>query len=369
MESFVDPPQEIQSILQRFIQVYVESGKMRGRSANESHLLAYLLLHSQLSQEDLQKLSKLYYSKNGKSGISHGKIFTTLQTWEKYGVIHKTYAKEQKNRALYSLSNFTDLLKQFSQSAITSGKVCFSQIQWIKKELHTEFKHSKLKNDQGLSSAEFVERLQFIEALLSIYLNLLGYNETETLTPQKPQLGHSSVEVVQKLPELFQLSTYEEILIQIFIQVPFLQTMKEDYRKILGYIILEGTTTQKQLQIRSKLSAGQISQAIHYFLSLKLIQLKKKIGDRKNYYHIPENPVDFIEFFFRHLSSLEAIRCKFEAIYNEYIQLNSKFGSNTIFHKYRAKMKAFLDIYPEYTQTLADKNQELSHLKTKYGFN
>jgi len=266
----------------------VESGREKGRSEIESHILGYLMLHQSLTQKQIIELSRGHYVKNTRSGISKGSISAVLNgIYFKIGIIKKKKVEGSKNFFKYSIT------RQVSRSTLENSKLglalindFISQNQQISKAL----KYIPTNDVSDLNFYnKFIKRMNDLEEFTKSYKiimeKFISFHMKNSLDKKK----QSKISVKNNSKSLEEISNkdiyiLEEKLITIITKSPLFQFLKTDYIPIMGYFITREKFSQKDLKILTGYSIGHISQGLNNLLGLNVIESYKEDGARHSTY-------------------------------------------------------------------------------------
>lgn len=303
---------KIQEYERIFIQYVVEAGKYKRRSDRESHILAYLILHPKLTQEQIADLAEMYYRKGHRKGISSGTISQILNyIKEKMEIIKVEKVKHEKDSNIYYTNEYS-LKGDISQILSQTGEEM--SIKYFANAI--AFFKQRLKNLETINKKSIEKRHQFILDLLIermkeiiAYLHEHGNIITRDFYKLEEDIISREVESLTSKYDGYS-SSIEEIeneIINYIMDSLFFILQKPTCNPIMAYLFTRRKLTQDDLIDLTRLSRGHISQCLNYFLEEGFIQASKNRNDpedRKIYYSM-----DSIAYFnySRFLKRLEVL--------------------------------------------------------------
>jgi len=295
---------------QEFIDFIVESGESKRRTDMESHILGYLLLREGLwlTQDDIRKLSQIYYKDDYKTGISKGTISKIINLYEKYQVLKKRKIAHKKNAYEYSMSG---LLNQLMSTAVGFG------IQEIDK--YNSFLRMKLKsleryehkNEEEKSLKKIMmERVQEIIDFFTFHKAFFA-DDLDSKRTRNSNVVMNNSKGANTVEKKKHLSVIENEIVKFILDCPLFVIKETRYALPMAYFLTRKQLTQDKLRKLTGLSAGLVSEGLNYFLQKGYIELHKIKGVRKRFYSLPS-----IAFY----SYLRYYR-RFTSISNQYRRL------------------------------------------------
>lgn len=328
---------------QEIIDFIVKSGESKRRSDMESHVLAYLLLREGLwlTQDDIRKLSQIYYKNDSKSGISKGSISKILNLYEKYQVLKKRKIAQKKNAFEYSMSG---LLNQLMSAALGFG---ISEI-----EKYNSFLRMKLKSlerytpkNEQMKSLKMImmRRVQEIIDFFTFH-KAIFVDKFDSKTTKNSNAVMNEAEVVNKVENKKSLKDIEDEIVKFILDCPLFIIEESRYALPMAYFLTRKKLTQDELRKLTGLSAGLVSECINYFIKKRYIELQKIKGVRKRFYNLPSIAYySYLRYYNRfnsiskHYNRLKEINDELEAHKEELRELN---GFNQLQRRLNEFLKA-----------------------------
>ncbi len=309
MEDYIYP-EKIRKFEKDIIEFVVQSGKNKRNSEIESHILAYFLLHPNLTQKEIQKFSTIFREKK----ISIGSISNFLKKYEEYRVITKIENLEKKGTFTYSLKD-----RNIKTLMATGFEVGFEKIQdWIEytqERLHTLDEIKIVPNEINFQSI-LKERLEELTKFFNFHYNLMkSFFSGNFSDDDNPEIKNTK-EKIEKIKKQ-NFKDIEDSIIH-FIQINPLFAIDEPiYLPIFCYLLTRRSLTQLELQNLTKLSSGTVSEGLNYFIKNNLIELDKVKGTRMRYYTIPSIGYSNYMKQYQRFNQIKEIKKKIVLIYQE----------------------------------------------------
>ena len=302
---------EIRLFEKKFIDAYVDTGNVRGRSSVLSHILAYLLIHESITQSDIRTLSNLYYEKHKKKGISSGLISKILgELVERKIGITCSKVTGTKNKFIYKINSDVEklVLQSFQLGAIDSLNV----ISFLSRKINRfpiKKNSSFSQTDLSIYAPDPIFALSRLEELVECYkqdvkningiLKLPG-SKTKNIKPKKMENLHSKGD----------FGSFISDIVQYLANSLQYMNLKSDYRILFIFFILYEELTQDSIRkitlhfesinpdskIFTGMSFGAISLGLNYFLELGVISRSTKPNERRYYYRLES--VSYSHFYF-----------------------------------------------------------------------
>jgi len=335
-------PEEIRKYEKQLYDFIVESGKNKRRSEIESHILGYFLIHSSLTQRQIQILSTKFRS----SRISSGSISTFLNQYTSYEpkVIVKEKVASSKNEFRYHIIS-ENLKEMFAVSKQAGVNVLYETIRRVNNTLsilekfkpnETEFKLYKIILER---TKELVDYLEYHLSLFDDFVESAIGKEYTLKKDTKLHIKNSKV----KFPENQNLKDIEKALINLIINNEIFIIEEIKYHPIIAYLITRKSLTQSELKRLTGLSSGLISEGLNYLLEQKYIEIQKIPGIRqKRYVLVSIGYFNFLKFYQRFkniVSNKGKLENILEELENKKNELGEKKGYNTI----KKRVKEFLN--------------------------
>ena len=286
--------EKIQNYERIFIQYVVEAGKYKRRSDRESHILAYLVLHPKLTQEQIADLADMYYRKGHRKGISSGKISQILNyIKEKLEIIKVEKVKHEKDSTIYYTNEYSlkgDITQILSQTGEEMSIKYFADaIAFFKqrlKNLETINKKSIEKSHHFIREL-LIKRIKKMISYLHEHGNIITRDfykiEEDIISMQAESLASKYNSYSSSIKEI------ENEIIDYILDSLFFILQKPTCNPIMAYLLTRKKLTQDDLIDLTGLSRGHISQCLNYFLEEGFIQASKNKNDpedRKIYYNM-----------------------------------------------------------------------------------
>jgi DNA-binding transcriptional regulator GbsR (MarR family) len=267
---------------------FVEVGNEKGRNEIDSHILGYLMLHQNLTQKQIRELSREYFIKNTKRGISNGSISNILNgIYFKIGIINKNKVDGSNYLFEYSTSRHisrstlesTMIGLRFINDLISSSLQISNSLQEIsvKDVSDVEFYNKFIKRMN-----EFMEFIFSYKNIIEKSISFHRKNSNDKNNQKNPSIDKNREDHEEISNE--NIFSLEKKLISLIIKSPIFQFLKSDYIRISGYFITREKCTQKKLKSLTGYSIGHISQGLNKLLELEIIQSYKEKGVRKSTY-------------------------------------------------------------------------------------
>lgn len=252
------------------IKYIVETGKIRGRPEVVLHLFAYIIVFGPISQQELISISKKYYFRRNRIGISSGSISKYLNHYFLTNKIVKKSRVQNKPPAYKYLLNFP--LNEY-----------ITKIQTI---LHTEVDEINTNIDKIISNMEknvsdstsnemkqFYQRLKELKSFLNSSRNKIRDYKQGHEIYQKPIIKRK---ITTRFYKMRGIDSIEQDFIDMISTTFLFGLYSEYYSKILGYFITRKHLTQQKLRRLTGFSLGTISEGLNLLLNLNLIIIESK---------------------------------------------------------------------------------------------
>lgn len=335
-------PKEIRKYEKELLDFIVESGKNKRRSDIESHILGYFLVHTSLTQKQIQLLSTKFRSKR----ISSGSISTFLNQYTSYEprIILKEKVPNSKNKFKYHIisENYKEL---FAISKEAGVNVLYETIERINELLRALEKLNPNERDIKLYKIilERTNELQrYIEYHLSLFDNFMENaigQEYPLKKVKKIQKTDSKVKDVNKR----NLKVIEQELINLILNNELFIIEEIKYQPIMVYLITRKSLTQLDLSKLTGLSAGLISEGLNYLKEKGYIEIQKLAGIRQKRYVLKS--IGYFNFlkFYQRFKNIAQNRFRLEHILNELKTRRDKLGEMNGYNVIKTRVKEFLE--------------------------
>lgn len=252
------------------IKYIVEIGKIRGRPEVVVHLFAYVVVFGPVSQQELISISKKYFFRKNRIGISSGSISKYLNHYFLASkVVEKIRVKNKPLTYKYQL-NFP--IKEYITRIQT---ILHSEVDEINTYID-EIINDKEKYLSDSISKEIKQLFQRLNEFKS-FLNVLGKKIKEYkhghANYQKPSINRK---IKAKSYSKVKIDAIERDFLAIISTTFLFGLYSEYYSKILGYFITRKRLTQQKLRKLTGYSLGTISEGLNLLLNLKLVNIESK---------------------------------------------------------------------------------------------
>jgi len=272
----------------KLLDYFIKIGLEKGRNEIESHILGYIMLHQNLTQQHIKELSKEYYIKNTRRGISNGSISAVLNgIYSKLGVIKKKKVERSNYLFEYSISG------QISRSSLESSRMGLKLINDFISDIQQISSSLKKISTKEITDHDFYKKftkrmtdlIEFTNSYKNIMEKSISYHQKDS-NDKDSQEKSPVIKNREDQEELFSdnIIDLEKNLITKIIKCPLFQFLKTDYIRIMGYFITRERLTQKNLKKLTGYSIGHISQGLNKLLGLEIIQSYKEDGVRQSTY-------------------------------------------------------------------------------------
>ncbi|MHA1646108.1 MAG: hypothetical protein ACTSVL_00935 [Promethearchaeota archaeon] len=271
---------KIQKYERIFIDYFIDLGKDTGRNEIESQILAYFIIHHNLTQKQIRDLSEIYYIKNSRKGFSYGTISTFLNSINKNSHIIKRKRISLSNN-LYIYSMQSKIRDTFSENQFKVLAYINDSIKFFNNILSSikEFPKEKIENQELYRI--FLERIKEFMEYLKSYKKIVKSSIIVSLEEQKIKKKSDKVKPIKFNGNL---KTIEKKIIDYLVNSPLHVFQKESYCQIMGYFITRNKITQKELKNLTNLSTGHISQGLKHLIENDIIESQKIKGIREGFY-------------------------------------------------------------------------------------
>ncbi len=303
-------PEEIRRFEREVIEFVVESGKNKRSSDIESHILAYFLCHSSLTQTQIQEISAIFRDKK----ISIGSISNFLNQYERYGVIIKKIIPEKRNAFVYALKNGS--VRSLMSTGLEAG---LSEMhKWIEDAEARIQALDKIKPESNLIEvrAILIERLKELRDFLIFHDNLMkNFLSGEFSIKEKPEIKISEEKIDQIRKK--GIIKIEKETINSIQKNPLFMIDEVKYMPIFSYLIMRKRLTQSKLQKLTGLSSGLISEGVNHLVKKGFIKNEKIRGVRKRFYVMPSIGYSNYLKQYQRFKLINKLKNKIERVFQE----------------------------------------------------
>jgi len=271
---------------QEIIDFIVKSGENKRRTDMESHILAYFLLREGLwlTQDDIRKLSQIFYKDDYKAGISKGTISKIVNLYEEYQVLKKRKRVNKKNAYEYSMSG---LLNQLMSSAMEFGIQEIDKYNsFLRIKLKTLEMHDPKNEEEKSLKSIMMERVQEIIDFFTFHKALFA-DDSESKSKRNSIMVKNDSKEANSIKAKKLLNDIESEIVKFILDCPLFVIEETKYALIMVYFLTRKQLTQDKLRKLTGLSAGMVSEGLNYFLQKGYIELLKIKGVRKRFYSLP----------------------------------------------------------------------------------
>ncbi|TFG20976.1 MAG: hypothetical protein EU533_05730 [Promethearchaeota archaeon] len=239
---------------------FIEVNTSRGQTLTLCKIIGNLLIHGNLTQKQLKKLTNL----------STGSISTNFSALASIGVVEK---KRILGTHTYEYSINIDLTSSFA-SSFRMGLQYLNQasnfLESKKRELEDRFE--SFSEEFQLFSNIMQDFSNVIRLYLKIYEIFI--NSSLEMSDLNPFINHhTELDHFDKLSAKF--IGFESEFLDFFMATPIFLGKREIFSKTLGYFITRRHLTQSDLKELTGLSAGKISQDINRLLDIGVIKVSE----------------------------------------------------------------------------------------------
>ncbi len=335
-------PEEVRKYEKDLLDFIVESGKNKRRSDIESHILGYFLLHSSLTQKEIQILSTKFRSRR----ISSGSISTFLNQYTSYEprIILKQKVLKSKNKFRYHIvsENYKELFAVSKEAGVnvlyeTIGKI--KEIIRALEKLNPNEKEIKLYN-------MILERTRELQSYLKYHLSLFD-NFMESVIGQKYPIK-KDIKIQKADPKVKavknrNLKAIEQELINLILNNELFIIEEIKYHPIIAYLITRKSLTQLELNKLTELSAGLISEGLNYLKEQGFIEIEKLPGLRQKSYVLES--IGYFNFlkFYQRFKNIANNRYRLAQILDELKNRKDELGEINGYNVIKTRAEEFLE--------------------------
>ena len=332
----------IKEVEEIFINYVIEGGSTK-RTEIESHILAYLLLHPQLTQAQIQRISQEYYQKGSKKGISRGAISSYLDTFSKtFPILKKEKVLMDKNYT-YVYSFEGSMIEILRESSGLGADILKQMVDFFNQKL-VNLTH--LQQEERAKSQIYPTLLLRVKELADFweyYLELFSKILPGFKLKKKPaKIYH---EIDETTPDL-SVEDIEEELIEALVQTPGFMVKNEEYTRILSYLILRKSLTQSELRKLTGHSAGYISEALNHLIEEELVEKVKIPRIRKPYYQVESIPLSYLKRFQKRLKLFEKWKPELQEGIKEFEENKEELENLNGYERVKEMLKGYMQMIP-----------------------
>lgn len=336
----------VEMIESDIIKYIVETGKIRGHPEVVLHLLAYIGVFGPVSQQDLVSISKKYYFKKNRRGISSGSISNYLNNYflankmvEKLRVQNKPPA--YKYRLNFPLNEYITKIQNILHEEVDEINTNIDEIITnIDEIINNKEKYSS----DSISSEirQFYQRMKEFKSFIIIFGNKIRAYKKGHEIFKKPIIMR---EIKTRFYKITDIDSIEKAFINILSSTFLLGLYSEYYSKILGYFITRKTLTQRKLRRLTGYSLGTISEGLNLLLQLNLITIES-IGKKGNISYFMNSIEDaFFKKMEQYLSQIDQLHPILMDIKKNLKKIDNSIENPEKIRKYRVINEMFLEIH------------------------
>jgi len=330
------------------LEYFVETGLEKGRSEIESHILGYLMLHQNLTQKQIIELSREYFVKNTRHGISKGSISAVLNgIYFKVGIIKKKKIEGSKNFFKYSMT------RHVSRSTLENSKIGLALIDDFIS--HNQHISNSLKNIPTKEISDpnfynkFLKRMNDLEEFTNSYKIIMEKSISFHMKDSSDKEKQSKISGKKNSRSIEEISkediyTLEEKMITIITKSPLFQFLKTDYIPIMGYFITREKFSQKDLKNLTGYSTGHISQGLNYLLGLNLIESYKENGARHSTYKMKSIGYSLLSRYLKAIQKSNEFKPRLTEINEELENKKKEWQDLNGYHQIKAFVKERIEM-------------------------
>ncbi|WP_371804557.1 hypothetical protein [Candidatus Lokiarchaeum ossiferum] len=319
------------------IKYIVDTGKIRGRPDVIVHLFAYIVVFGPISQQELVSISKKYYFKKNRSGISSGTIskylnnyFLTNKIVEKIRVQNKPPA--YKYRLKFPVNEYITQIQIILQTEVDEINSIIDDI------FNNNEKFSS--NSVSIEKQKFFQRLNEFKAFLNVLRHKIKNYKHGYETSKTPIINQILKPSFNKKVEI---DSIEHAFIDILSTTFLLGLYSEYYSKILGYFITRKTLTQRKLRQLTGFSLGTISEGLNLLLQLNFITIESTGKKGKISYSMNSIEDAFFKKIGQYLSQIDQLHPILLNIQENLNEMEKSVENQEKLHKLREINEMYLE--------------------------
>ncbi|OLS15833.1 MAG: hypothetical protein RBG13Loki_0540 [Promethearchaeota archaeon CR_4] len=287
---------QVREIEDEFVNICVEHALVLELTDIEATLLAHLLVHKKLSQEDLRMLTRL----------SKAVISTILKEFRERKFIQKTLLKGTHTQIYRPIIGGSEYLAQMFQEFALNIKTFSELFVFLKIRLYSKEDYSSLKGYDLLKSliAEFDQTSPKLQLVMEKVENLYNSISSQFSSLQEVNLTFPKLqEITQKTDALQvnatslttgsngfdmegELAAIEREIVVKFVDLWKIQGRKETVSKILAYFLIRRQLTQRDISRLTGVSAGSISMLLPQFVAQGVLTKTRNPKTREHLYKV-----------------------------------------------------------------------------------
>jgi DNA-binding transcriptional regulator GbsR (MarR family) len=322
----------IREIEKELVEISLEIGKRRGQNPVITKIYAYLMIHGDLTQKELKRLT----------GYSIGSISTHLAALMSMNFIEKKLILGTHTN-VYSLE--LDIFQNLS-SLIEASKRYIKQTKNfldLKKREMLQILEKKQKDFQSV-----INRFEELESVIELYAILFNFatNTDKDITFDfTPNESNDLIYPKHFEPEI---QILEKEIIDFFTYSPIFFGKQEIFSKTFAYFITRKNLTQKKLRELTGLSAGKVSQEVNTLLEFGIIEIVNKSDRGEITYEMKSVISAFLKVSTNVLSEYMKWKEKIENMHNELVQRNEELEKLAGYEEVFNFINTFLEVLPFY---------------------
>ena len=326
----------------KIIDFIVKSGESKRRTDMESHVLAYFLLREGiwLNQDNIRKLSQIFYTNNSKKGFSKGTISKIVNQYEKYHILKRRRQTNKKNAYEYSMSGE---LSELMSTAIEFGIHEIDKYNsFLISKLNSLKTRSTKNEEESILKRTMMERIQELIDYFNFHITLFT-REIDTKNRERIQ---KSLKKTDKVDIKGNIADTETEIIDFVLDCPLFIIEESRYALLMAYFFTRKQLTQNDLKKLTGLSAGMVSEGLNHFLQKGYIELLKITGVRKRFYMVPS--IAFYSYlrFSQRFNSISMQYNQLKEIQDELEAKKEDLGDLNGFSAIQTRLKEFLEAKP-----------------------
>ncbi len=335
-------PEEIRKFEKELLNFIVESGKNKRRSEIESQILGYFLIHSNLTQKQIQTLSK----EIGSNEISSGSISTFLNQYTSYEpkIIFKEKVPNSKNKFRYHIvsENYKELFALGKEAGVN---VLFETIRKLRNILTSL--ENLVPNENELNLYNIIlertkELINYLEYHLSLFVDFMENAIGKEFNLKKVAKIYKINSKI-KASENLNLKAVEQVLVNLVLNSELFIIEEIKYHPIIAYLITRKSLTQSELKNLTGLSVGLISEGLNYLNEQGYVEIQKVQGIRKKRYVLKS--VGYFNFFkfYKRFKNIANNKKKLEQILDELERRKNELKDLNGYNIIKKKVEQFLE--------------------------
>ena len=350
----------IEEIEKTLVQYVVDVGKTK-RSEIESHLLAYFLFHPKLSQAQMRELSKKFYVKKSKKGISTGKISSFVKKYEKFRVLHREKEKTRNNYTYFY--SFRGTLTNLTMTALYEGTgMIHEMVEFFTQKIESLNKLNSKQKNNSLYPLILSRTKELINFWSEYEIMVKDLKDSFSELPKTISQRGYFKEIEDYSADL-SLEDIEEEIIKALTETTGFTVKNDQYTRILSYFIIRKQLTQGEVKKLTGYSTGFISQALNYLIENDLIEKVKIKGVRKPFYVVESIKYNYLLRFFNRLNLTFRKKPILDQLLLELRENEDQLKDLNGYAFIRNRLEELLEYFPLVEDFIEILNTELNKLK------